>query len=191
MRGSVRPGTSQPMWPLLSARSSVRMEECIAASRSAENFKRILYLPPLWLFPYRCVIVGRILFEIAPLALLAPRHWGGEAPAGHGKYWQHITFEILHWGHEEMQGVIHSGLFVGLYVATLIRKVVGGNVENVKKRLLVGCLNFCQQCAWLIHRCVEWSQSKVFSFSAPSSFSRAAAFFSPLWMWMLGFERLC
>ena len=46
-----------------------------------------------------------------------------------------------------MQGVIHSGLFVDLYVATLIGKVVGESVENIKKRLLVDCLNFCQQCA--------------------------------------------
>ena len=120
------------------------MEECIAASRSAENFKRILYLPPLWLFPYRCVIVGRILFEIAPLV---PQYGGEKAPAGQGKYRQHITFEILHWGHEEMQVEIPSGLFVDLYVATLIGKVVEKSVENIKKRLLVDCLNFCQQCA--------------------------------------------
>ena len=171
MRGSVRPGTSQPMWPLLSARSSVRMEECIAASRSAENFKRILYLPPLWLFPYRCVIVGRILFEIGPLA---PRHWGTKALRR-----QHITFEILHWGHEEMQEEIPSGLLVGPF---LKRKVVGGNVENIKKRLLVDCLSFWLQFAWLIHRCVEWSQSKVFSFSAFLSSSPSSSFFSPLWM---------
>ena len=144
------------MWPLLSARSSVKMEECTAASRSVENFKRILYLPPLWLFPYTCVIVGRILFEIAPLA---PRHWGGEAPAGHGKYWQHITFEILHWGHKEMQGVIPSGPFVGLYIGTLIRQVVGGNVENIKSsRLLIVYTSDSSALDWFIDVWSEASQ---------------------------------
>ena len=37
-----------------------------------------------------------------------------------------------------MQGVIPSGPFVALYVGTLIRQAVGGNVENIKSgRLLI------------------------------------------------------
>ena len=54
-----------------------------------KHFKGILYLPLLRQFPYRCVMVGRIPFEIAPAAALRLRK-------DTNKYWKHITLEILH-----------------------------------------------------------------------------------------------
>ena len=150
-------GLVRNMWPLLSECSSVGMVgwtfEAGKMRAVPKHLKGILYLPLLRPFPYRCVMLGWIPFEIAPAA---------GAEAGHRKYWKHITLEILLWD------FLISFIFIlcfGLLQIELLSDYFFPAIQ----------------------RWVEWSQSKVFSFSLLSS-TPSPSLFSPLtscWWWSI------